>query len=230
MQEHPLDSAGTESGAWAGTGPAGAVQAARQRDAQGQHRAGARRGLRSLRPDRRDGPGQRVALCALALDESARAKVRMLRDFSPASAGEDGVRRARPLLQGADGFNVVLDQVQAACAELLEHVREASEQASGQGLGARMSFCRWAPARHGAWVGATSTRHGMCGWMARRRWLRRARTRARTSMSLEAAGLGWLGEPGALRVPRVIEGWGEIGAAVGAGRSRPRGGGGASAG
>ncbi|MGP8240617.1 MAG: low molecular weight protein-tyrosine-phosphatase [Solirubrobacteraceae bacterium] len=72
------------------------------------------------------------ALCALALDESARAKVRMLREFDPASAGEVDLDVPDPYYEGADGFDVVLDQVQAACAELLEHVREASERASEQ--------------------------------------------------------------------------------------------------
>jgi protein-tyrosine phosphatase len=66
------------------------------------------------------------ALRALAPDESARAKVRMLREFDPASAGYDDLDVPDPYYEGQHGFDVVLDQVQDACAGLLEHLRESS--------------------------------------------------------------------------------------------------------
>src|ERR1700677_5275523 len=72
------------------------------------------------------------ALRALAPDEPARAKVRLLRELDPASAGHDDLDVPDPYYEGVDGFDVVLDQVQAACAGLLEHVRasvRASERA-----------------------------------------------------------------------------------------------------
>ncbi len=73
------------------------------------------------------------ALRALAPDESARAKVRMLREFDPASAaGRDDLDVPDPYYEGRHGFDVVLDQVQAACAGLLEQVRESAERTSEQ--------------------------------------------------------------------------------------------------
>jgi protein-tyrosine phosphatase len=66
------------------------------------------------------------ALRALAPDESARAKVRMLREFDPASAGHDDLDVPDPYYEGQYGFDVVLDQVQVACAGLLEYVRESA--------------------------------------------------------------------------------------------------------
>jgi protein-tyrosine phosphatase len=69
------------------------------------------------------------ALRALAPDESARAKVRLLREFDPASAGFDDLDVPDPYYEGPHGFDVVLDQVQAACAGLLEHVRSSSGRA-----------------------------------------------------------------------------------------------------
>ena len=68
------------------------------------------------------------ALRALAPDESARAKVRLLRQFDPASVGEADLDVPDPYYEGPDGFDVVLDQIQAACVGLLEHV-QASERA-----------------------------------------------------------------------------------------------------
>lgn len=68
------------------------------------------------------------ALRRLAPDEPSRAKVRLLREFDPASAGLDDLDVPDPYYDGERGFDIVLDQVQAACAGLLEHVR-ASERA-----------------------------------------------------------------------------------------------------
>jgi protein-tyrosine phosphatase len=55
----------------------------------------------------------------------ARAKVRLLREFDPASAGLQDLDVPDPYYDGARGFEVVLDQVQAACEGLLEHARES---------------------------------------------------------------------------------------------------------
>lgn len=63
------------------------------------------------------------ALRRLAPDEPSRERVRLLREFDPASAGLDDLDVPDPYYDGARGFDIVLDQVQAACAGLLEHVR-----------------------------------------------------------------------------------------------------------
>ncbi|HEY5261564.1 MAG TPA: low molecular weight protein-tyrosine-phosphatase [Solirubrobacteraceae bacterium] len=63
------------------------------------------------------------ALRPLASDEDARAKVRLLREFDPASAGLEDLDVPDPYYDGERGFDIVLDQVQAACEGLLEHVR-----------------------------------------------------------------------------------------------------------
>jgi protein-tyrosine phosphatase len=62
-------------------------------------------------------------LLALAPDEASRAKVRLLREFDPASAGAPDLDVPDPYYGGADGFDTVLDQVEAACAGLLAEVR-----------------------------------------------------------------------------------------------------------
>ena len=54
-------------------------------------------------------------ICALAPDEEARAKVRLLRG--------PGLDVPDPYYGEADGFDVVLDQVEAACRELLDELR-----------------------------------------------------------------------------------------------------------
>ncbi len=70
------------------------------------------------------------ALRALAPDEHSRAKVRLLREFDLASAaGRDDLDVPDPYYEGPHGFDVVLDQVQAACAGLLEHVRASAQDA-----------------------------------------------------------------------------------------------------
>jgi protein-tyrosine phosphatase len=66
------------------------------------------------------------ALRVLAPDEAGREKVRLLREFDPASAGLDDLDVPDPYYDSARGFEIVLDQVQAACAGLLERIR-ASE-------------------------------------------------------------------------------------------------------
>ena len=68
-------------------------------------------------------------LRALASDAEAAAKVRMLREFDPASARSGGAATAvsldvpDPYYGGEDGFDHVLDLVEAACAGLLAELR-----------------------------------------------------------------------------------------------------------
>jgi protein-tyrosine phosphatase len=73
----------------------------------------------------------------MAPDEQARAKVRLLREFDPASRSGGTEPRASgdldlrdrdlevpdPYYRAAGGFEEVLDLVQAACAGLLEEIR-----------------------------------------------------------------------------------------------------------
>ena len=59
----------------------------------------------------------------LAPDEQARAKVRLLREFDPASAGAPDLDVPDPYYGGADGFEDVLDKVEAACRGLLAELR-----------------------------------------------------------------------------------------------------------
>jgi len=64
----------------------------------------------------------------LAPDEHARAKVRLLREFDPASAGAEDLDVPDPYYGAVGGFEEVLELVQAACRGLLEQIR-AGEQA-----------------------------------------------------------------------------------------------------
>ena len=61
-----------------------------------------------------------AALRALAPDEEARAKVRLLREFDPAATGDLDV--PDPYYGAEGGFDEVLDLVEAACAGLLDEV------------------------------------------------------------------------------------------------------------
>lgn len=68
----------------------------------------------------------RANLLALAPDEAARAKVRLLREFDPQ-------RQARldvpdPYEGGPEGFELVLDMIEAACAGLLAEVSRGQAQ------------------------------------------------------------------------------------------------------
>jgi protein-tyrosine phosphatase len=60
-------------------------------------------------------------LLAVAPDEDAAEKVRLLREFDPACAGDLDV--PDPYYGGERGFETVLDQVQAACRGLLDELR-----------------------------------------------------------------------------------------------------------
>lgn len=59
----------------------------------------------------------------MAPDEQARGKVRLLREFDPASAGLDDLDVPDPYYDSSRGFEIVLDQVHAACTGLLDHIR-----------------------------------------------------------------------------------------------------------
>jgi len=59
---------------------------------------------------------------AIAPDEEARAKVRLLRSFDPASDGR-ALDVPDPYYGGPDGFEDVLDLVEAACRGLLAEIR-----------------------------------------------------------------------------------------------------------
>lgn len=69
-----------------------------------------------------DGSNKRE-LRKLAPDEQASEKVRLLREFDPASADEHDLDVPDPYYDSQRGFEIVLDQVQAACEGLLEQVR-----------------------------------------------------------------------------------------------------------
>ena len=62
-------------------------------------------------------------LRALAPDDEARAKVRLLREFDPGSRGAPGLDVPDPYYGGPDGFEDVLDLVEAACRGLLAELR-----------------------------------------------------------------------------------------------------------
>lgn len=62
------------------------------------------------------------ALRQMAPDESTRQKVRLLREFDPASVAHD-LDVPDPYYDSQRGFEIVLDQVQAACEGLLAQVR-----------------------------------------------------------------------------------------------------------
>ena len=62
------------------------------------------------------------ALRQVAPDEEGRAKVHLLREFDPASEGSHELDVPDPYYDSERGFEIVLDQVQAACAGLLERL------------------------------------------------------------------------------------------------------------
>src|SRR3954470_2429704 len=65
-------------------------------------------------------------LQAMAPDEAARRKIRLLRSYDPASPA--GADVPDPYYGGADGFDHVFDVCQSACAGLLEEVRRELNQ------------------------------------------------------------------------------------------------------
>jgi len=62
-------------------------------------------------------------LRALAGSPEAAAKVRLLREFDPASAGERDLDVPDPYYGGEHGFGRVFEMVQAACGGLLDEIR-----------------------------------------------------------------------------------------------------------
>lgn len=62
-------------------------------------------------------------LISMAPDENAAAKVRLLREFDPASAARADLDVPDPYYGGEGGFDHVLDLVDAACRGLLDEVR-----------------------------------------------------------------------------------------------------------
>jgi protein-tyrosine phosphatase len=62
-------------------------------------------------------------LRAIAPDDEARAKVRLLREFDPDSRGAPDLDVPDPYYGGPGGFEDVLDLVEAACRGLLAEVR-----------------------------------------------------------------------------------------------------------
>ncbi|WP_320670040.1 low molecular weight protein-tyrosine-phosphatase [Patulibacter defluvii] len=60
-----------------------------------------------------------------APDAAAAAKVRRLREFDPAALAAGDLDVPDPYYGGPDGFDLVLDQVEAACRGLLDHVLAA---------------------------------------------------------------------------------------------------------
>jgi protein-tyrosine phosphatase len=62
-------------------------------------------------------------LLAIAPDEDAAERVRLLREFDPRAAGDFDV--PDPYYGGDDGFETVLDMVEAACRGLLDELRSA---------------------------------------------------------------------------------------------------------
>jgi len=65
-------------------------------------------------------------LQALARDEHERSKVRLLREFDPASVATGDLEVPDPYYGAAGGFEEVLDLVQAACEGLLAEIRSGA--------------------------------------------------------------------------------------------------------
>jgi protein-tyrosine phosphatase len=138
-EEIELDSAGT--GAWHVGNPPDARATATAR-VRGIVLEGAAREVRRadfddfdliLAMDRKN----LTDLRRLAPGEQARERTRLLREFDPASAGLgiDELDVPDPYYGGPHGFEHVLDLVHAACAGLLDEVRERLGRSGGGGDG-----------------------------------------------------------------------------------------------
>ncbi len=75
------------------------------------------------------------ALRQLAPDEDAQERVRLLREFDPASTDLADLDVPDPYYDSQRGFEIVLDQVQAACEGLLEYVRESESAGAPEDRG-----------------------------------------------------------------------------------------------
>jgi protein-tyrosine phosphatase len=62
-------------------------------------------------------------LARIAPSAQAQQKIHLLREFDPGSAAMSDLDVPDPYYEGARGFEVVLDLVEAACQGLLAHVR-----------------------------------------------------------------------------------------------------------
>jgi protein-tyrosine phosphatase len=124
-REVELDSAGT--GAWhAGSAPDERATAAAAR--RGIALEGSARRVRAEDFDDFDlilamDLSNLEELRRMAPSEDARAKVRLLREFDPASVETGDLDVPDPYYGDGDGFEHVLDHVQAACSGLLAQVR-----------------------------------------------------------------------------------------------------------
>jgi protein-tyrosine phosphatase len=124
-QEIGLDSAGT--GAWhVGSKPDERASSAAA--ARGIALAGEARRVRAEDFDYFDlliamDRSNLAELRRIAPGAEQRAKVRLLREFDPASEGAADLDVPDPYYGSGDGFERVLDQVQAACAGLLAQIR-----------------------------------------------------------------------------------------------------------
>jgi protein-tyrosine phosphatase len=131
--EIEMDSAGT--GAWhVGSDPdarATAAAASRGVTLTGQARKVAREDFEDFEVILAMDASNMRDLLALAPSESARAKVRLLREFDPASAGERDLDVPDPYYGGDDGFGTVFDLVLAACEGLLAEIRAGRVGAGG---------------------------------------------------------------------------------------------------
>lgn len=69
----------------------------------------------------------------LARFEEGRSKIRLLREFDPASAPDEDQEVPDPYYGAPGGFDEVLDLVQAACRGLLAHIRAGGTRPEGLG-------------------------------------------------------------------------------------------------
>ncbi len=122
--EFEIDSAGT--GSWH-TGDAPDRRATEAASRRGVTLAGAARQVRPrdfehfdllLAMDREN----LTELRTFSPDGDAAGKARLLREFDPASAGAPDLDVPDPYYGGPDGFETVLDQVEAACRGLLDRL------------------------------------------------------------------------------------------------------------
>lgn len=67
-------------------------------------------------------------LRALAPDEETRRRIRLLRELDQASGGTQDLDVPDPYYGGPGGFDVALDQVEAACRGLIEELRARGRQ------------------------------------------------------------------------------------------------------
>ncbi len=139
-------------------------------------------------------------LRTFSADGDAAGKARLLREFDPASAGAPDLDVPDPYYGGPDGFETVLDQVEAACRGLLAELRCGEP---------RRPRCAPPPAARCGRVervGGGDINDAFRVQFADESFAF-VKTRADVApgeYAAEAAGLRWLAEPGALRVPEVL--------------------------